>query len=222
MPTNRETGQFLHRTCHDLRAPLRAIRAHSELLQKHLRDGGPADRVEQSLGFILDGSRKADLLLDGIAAYSTALQIDPNSFQPTRLDVMLRSAIGRLQNTINEEGAQVTYGDMPRVNANPDRISQLFELLLRNSLDHRGPESPKVHISAARNGEAEWILSVRDNGPGVESAELETIFRPFEKLHGKGAGLGLATARAIVEAHGGRIWAEMPAEGFTIRLTLPA
>jgi signal transduction histidine kinase len=56
----------------------------------------------------------------------------------------------------------------------------------------------------------------------VEPGELERIFLPFEKLHGKSAGLGLATCRAIVEGHGGKIWAEMPPEGFTVRFTLPA
>src|SRR5215467_467119 len=125
MPTNRETSEFLHRTCHDLRAPLRAIRAHSELLQKHLRNGAPADNIEQSLGFILEGARKADLLIDGLAAYSTALQIEPNSFQPTRLDVMLRSTLAKLQSAIHAASAEVTYGELPRVQGNSDRLAQL-------------------------------------------------------------------------------------------------
>jgi signal transduction histidine kinase len=66
---------------------------------------------------------------------------------------------------------------------------------------------------------------VRDNGPGIEAAFLESIFTPFERLHNQcwGAGLGLAICRAIVERHGGRIWAEsQPESGATFCFTLPA
>ena len=73
--------------------------------------------------------------------------------------------------------------------------------------------------------EAEWVFAVRDNGPGVEGAALERIFRPFERLKGgdrTGAGLGLAISRAIVERHGGRMWAESkPGDGATFYFTLP-
>jgi signal transduction histidine kinase len=220
MPTNREISEFLLRACHDLRTPLRAVRAHTELLQKGI--GKPGADLMQPIGFVVDAARKADLLVDGIGAYAVALQIYPKTFHPSQLGVLLRSGLAKLAPALQSEGAEVTYDELPRINGNPDRLIELFEKLIRNALDHRGPDAPRVHVNAARQAEGEWSFSVRDNGPGVEATEIETIFRPFEKLHGKGAGLGLATCRAIVEAHGGKMWAEPPPEGgLTIRFTLP-
>jgi len=116
----------------------------------------------------------------------------------------------------------VTYEELPRVRGNPDALIQLFEQLIRNAIDHRGDAAARVHISAATMDEG-WQVAVQDHGPGVDASELEGIFEPFERLHGSGPGLGLAICRAIVEGHGGRIWAESQlGKGCTIRFTLPS
>jgi signal transduction histidine kinase len=102
---------------------------------------------------------------------------------------------------------------------------QVFEHLIRNALLHRGDAAPRIRIEAAPHDEG-WLLTVRDNGPGIEASALERIFLPFERLKGKqlgGAGLGLTTCRAIIERHGGRIWAESsPGDGATFCFVLPA
>ena len=219
MDTN-ELSAFLFRICHDLRTPLRGIRAHTELLLKDQNSDYPGDLAQQ-LAFIRDGARSLDALIDAMAGYSLALQTSSTSFQPTKSDVMLRSAMAKVQPALQQQGGEVTYCELPRIKANPDRLLQLFEQLIRNSIDHRGSEPPRVRVSATGQ-DGVWTFSVSDNGEGVEPDEFERIFRPFERLHGKGAGLGLATCRAIVEGHGGKIWAEMPPEGFTIRFTLPS
>jgi signal transduction histidine kinase len=222
MSTNSELSELLHRACHDLRTPLRAVRTHAELLQRQLKGGQtPAADIDRSLGFILDGAGRAHLMVDAIAAYASALQISPNTFLPTSAGVMLRSALAKLDGDIKSASAEVTYGDLPRVRANPDRLAELFERLLRNVLEHGSAKPPRVHVSAEAV-DGMWIFTFQDNGSGVEADSFETIFRPFERLHGKGPGMGLATCRAIVEGHGGKIWAEAPADGgFAIRFTLP-
>jgi signal transduction histidine kinase len=197
------------------------MRAHSELL---LRDSSrlPDDLAER-LNFVTDGAKSIDRFVDALSRYSSALQTGSGEFLPTKTDVMLRNAIAKLAEPIKEHAAEVTYGDLPRVKGNADRLVQLFEQLLRNALEHRGADPPRIQVTAAKEAGEEWTFTVRDNGPGIEEEELERVFRPFERLHGKGAGLGLATARAIVEGHGGRIWAEAPADGgASIRFTLPA
>jgi chemotaxis family two-component system sensor kinase Cph1 len=94
---------------------------------------------------------------------------------------------------------------------------------LSNSLKFKGPESPKIHVSA-EEGIAEWILSVRDNGTGVDPRFLEQVLLPFKRLHGKGvpgSGLGLAICQKIVLAHEGRIWVESDGEqGTTVHFTM--
>jgi light-regulated signal transduction histidine kinase (bacteriophytochrome) len=221
--SDREVSEFLLRACHDLRGSARAVRTHSELFLKEA--GAPeTSGFEQRLGFIVEGARRVDLLLDGLASYSVALQTEAASFVSTRMDALLRSVLRKLDKELRDSGAEVVYGELPMVTGNPDRLMLLLENLLRNALAHRGQMPPRIHISACKQPEG-WLFAVRDNGPGVEAAFLESIFKPFERLQHKqrwGAGLGLAICRAIVERHGGRIWAEsQPESGVTFRFTLP-
>jgi signal transduction histidine kinase len=222
--TDREVSELLLRTCHDLRTPLRSIRAHAELLLRGL-ETPPMSGLAERLGFIVDGARSIDLLVDGLASYAIALQIEKGSFRATAMEVLLRAVLAKLDKEIRDHEATVSYDKLPRVPGDPDRLMQVFENLLRNALRHRGQAPPRIHITAEKQAGG-WLFAVRDNGPGVEPAYLETIFQPFERLSGKerpGPGLGLAICRAIVERHGGRIWAESnEGTGCTFFFTLPA
>jgi light-regulated signal transduction histidine kinase (bacteriophytochrome) len=216
-----DVSEFILRACHDLRAPTRAVRTQAELL---LRDPEARNSAfEERLGLIIEGAGKIDLLLDGLAGYSVALQTNPASFQSAPMGVLLRSVLAKFSRDLPNSGAEVTYDDLPVVLGNPDRLMQVFENLIRNALVHRGQAAPHIHVSAVRQAE-EWLFSVHDNGPGIDAAFLQKIFMPFERLHGKerpGPGLGLAVCREIVERHGGRIWAESePGCGSTFRFTL--
>jgi light-regulated signal transduction histidine kinase (bacteriophytochrome) len=218
-----EVSEFLLRVCHDLRSSTRGLRIHSELL---LRDaGGSCDSaLEQRLGFVADGAKKIDSLLEGLTKYSLALQTDPASFQSTSTEVLLRSVLMKLNKEVRECDGKVAYDALPRVAGDPDRLMQVFENLVRNALVHRAETPPEIHINASLKGD-EWVFAVRDNGTGLDSASLERIFKPFERLKGAertGPGLGLTISRAIVERHGGRMWAESnDGEGTTFYFTLP-
>ncbi|MGO4883700.1 MAG: sensor histidine kinase [Bryobacteraceae bacterium] len=94
-----------------------------------------------------------------------------------------------------------------------------------NSIKYRSPDGPlHIDITVEKDSKGGWIVQVRDNGAGIERQHLERIFEPFRRLHGyeiAGTGLGLALCRRIIEAHGGRIWAEsFPGEGATLLFTL--
>ena len=200
------------------------MRTQSELLLRNPEASGNT-AFEQQLSLIVEGARKLDSLLDGLAGYSVALQTNPASFQSAPMGVLLRSVLARLNQDLRDCGAEVAYDDLPTVMGNPDRLMQLIENLLRNALVHRGQDVPHIHVTSVRQAE-EWLFAIHDNGPGVEAASLEKIFMPFQRLKGRehpGAGLGLAICREIVERHGGRIWAEsQPGCGTTFRFTLPA
>jgi histidine kinase len=117
---------------------------------------------------------------------------------------------------------------LPRVLADEDRIVQVLTNLTGNALQHT-PENGKVTIIASRaDGEAQ--ISVHDTGIGIPPEHLPHIFDRFYRVDksrsrraGGGSGIGLTIARALVEAHGGRIWAESPGEGqgSTFTFTLP-
>jgi chemotaxis family two-component system sensor kinase Cph1 len=223
MPSD-DFHEFLMRACHDLRTPLRSVRANAELLLKNPQKRDSAD-YEQILSFIVGGAKSIDSLVDGISSYSLALHLEERCFQAARTDVLLRAVLGKLAAELRSSGAEVAYDDLPLVHGDPDRLMTLFENLVRNAVQHRGPAAPRIHIGAeARDGA--WLFVVRDNGPGVDSEDLERIFRPFERLSRNGtggAGLGLAICREIVVRHNGRIWAESTAgSGCAICFTLPA
>jgi len=169
----------------------------------------------------VDGAHTADRLVDALAGYSLAHKINPEEFRPIRLDVLLRAALAKLAPAIGQQGGEVTYDPLPRVAGDSDRLVQLFEHLIRNALEHRGEAAPRVRVTVQDEGAGVHRFTIRDNGPGVEAGDLERIFLPFERRHGSGAGLGLAACRAIVEAHGGRIWAES-GPGLVVCFTLPA
>lgn len=223
-PGEPEMSKFLLRTSHDLRTALRAIRVHADLL---IRGGQVAEvpGLEERLGFIVDGAQKIDLLAEGIASYSIALQIEMGSFQIAPLNPLLRAVIAKLDKDLRANGAEVSYERLPSVRGDTDRLMEVFENLLRNAIHHRGTAAPNIRITVERQPE-QWLFAVKDNGPGIQAPYLETIFQPFVRLQGNrhlGPGLGLATSRMIVERHGGRIWAESAnGSGAVFRFTLPA
>jgi light-regulated signal transduction histidine kinase (bacteriophytochrome) len=222
--TDRGISEFLLRACHDLRNPLRSIRTQAELLLRANRTAETSES-EERLAFIVDGAKRIELLAEGLVNYSMALEIEQGAFQHTRIDVLLRAVLARLDTEVRDTGAKVSYGELPRILGNPDRLMQVFENLLRNAIRYGGQEPPIIHITAEKQTGV-WLFAVRDNGLGVEASYLESIFRPFERLNrakSTGPGLGLTICRAIIERHGGRIWAESNAgAGSIFFFTLPA
>ena len=117
--------------------------------------------------------------------------------------------------------------DRPRVLADRRRVEQVLSNLLTNAARH-SPESSTIRVSAAVEG-VHVAISVADDGVGVSPERLPYLFRRFVRAEGDGqdgvgAGLGLSVCKGIVEAHGGRIWAESdgPGRGATFTFSLPA
>src|SRR5260370_23489026 len=105
-----EVSEFILRACHDLRTPTRAVRTQSELLLRNPEGSGNTS-FEQRLGLIVEGARKIDLLLDGPAGYSVALQTNPASFQFAPRGVLLRSVLANLNHDLRACGAVDAYDD---------------------------------------------------------------------------------------------------------------
>lgn len=111
--------------------------------------------------------------------------------------------------------------------ASTEQRWRLLQDLLSNAIKFRKPDvPPRVHVSARRDGE-HWIVTVRDEGIGIDPVHAERIFMVFKRLHARdeypGTGIGLAICRRIVDRHGGRIWVEStPGAGAAFRFTLRA
>lgn len=222
--TNRELSVLSYAASHDLKEPLRTVTSNVQLIERQLREIDDASEIRMSARYVVDGVRRMDELITDLLEYSNA---DRRSEAEAGADQALAEALERLGALVQETGARIEAGPLPRVAASPSRLVTLFQNLVSNAIKYRnGSRQPEIRISADRDGDM-WRFAVADNGSGFDPADAERIFVVFQRLGGDhevgGTGLGLAICRRIVEAHGGRIWAESePGRGSVFRFTLPA
>jgi chemotaxis family two-component system sensor kinase Cph1 len=109
--------------------------------------------------------------------------------------------------------------------ADEGQLVQLLQNLIGNAIKFHAKEPPRVHVSAQKYQETEYLFSVQDNGIGIDPKYFDRLFKIFQRLHTKeeypGTGIGLVICKRIVERHGGRIWLEsQPGRGTTMFFTL--
>jgi signal transduction histidine kinase len=226
LEASRLRDQVLRIVAHDLRNPLNTIVLSAGLLRDLLavEAGGPEDRALQ----VIEGAiQRADRLiqeLQDVTRIETghlSLALRPEATHP------LLEAIVDLQRTLATENSLslqlVAPERLPAINADRDRIFQVFENLIGNAVKFT-PPGGRITIGAEPRG-AEVVFSVSDTGPGIPEDEIPQIFAPFWQAltsGSVGAGLGLAISRGIVEAHHGRIWVESEVgRGSTFYFTIP-
>jgi light-regulated signal transduction histidine kinase (bacteriophytochrome) len=147
-------------------------------------------------------------------------------FKAAAADQIVADAVGNLAGAIEEAGAEVVVDTLPTLHCDASQLAQVFQNLIGNAIKFRRTGSaPVVRVSASR-GEHATVISVADNGIGIEPKYFERIFQMFQRLHGRseypGTGIGLALCKKIVERHGGRIRVESAAgQGTTFAFTIP-
>ncbi len=220
--SNEDLQNFAYAASHDLQEPLRMVSAFVQLLAS--RCAGQLDaEAHQFIAYAVEGAKTMQQLIGDLLAYSR-VQSSEATFDPTDLNPVFDDAVGTLRLAIQESGARVTRASLPTVPADRVQMLQLLQNLIANAIKYRREASPEVRVEAREENE-HWIVSVRDNGIGIESAYFERIFMIFKRLHGRdypGTGVGLAICKRIVERHGGRIWVEsQPGSGSTFHFALP-
>jgi len=222
--SNQELEQFAYIVSHDLQSPLRTMSGFAQLLNKSYRDTLD-ERADGFIQEIVDGAGEMKRLIDDLLQLSR-VQRHQRVPEPTHCSEMLDEALGNLRAAIEESGAVVKRGDLPKIPVNRSQFVQLFQNLISNAIKYRGEEAPRIDVAAERRGD-DWRFSFRDNGIGIDSEHLDRVFVIFQRLHAReeysGTGIGLAICKKIVEIHGGRIWAESePGKGSTFYFTIPA
>jgi PAS domain S-box-containing protein len=221
--SNHDLEQFAYVASHDLKEPLRAVRGYTELLARRYagRLDGDADEF---IGFITDGVTRMQRLIDDMLAYAR-VGADPASSE-FAITTSVGTALEYLADTIAATNAVVAVEELPDVTADPAQVAQVMQNLIGNALKFRASDPPTVRISAEAADADTWIISVADNGIGIDPRFADRVFTMFQRLHRRGeydgTGIGLAICQKVVDSWGGRIWVESElGRGATFRFTIP-
>jgi signal transduction histidine kinase len=221
--SNAELEQYAQMASHDLQAPLATISMYVELLRRRAAESGD-EQAAELLGGIHASSGWMRSLIRDLLHLS---RVGRGELERETLDTdeLLGQALDNLAGPIRDRGAEIVAGPLPPVQGDGRQLAQVFQNLIGNAIKFSDEEHPHVSVEGVVDGDVVVFL-VRDNGIGIDPAQIERIFRPFERLHGEaryeGTGVGLAICRRIVEHHGGEISAEgLPGVGSTFRFTVP-
>ena len=217
---------FISNVSHELRTPLAALKALAETLHTGALEDPPAARR-----FLEQMETEVDALNLMVSELLELSRIEsgrvPIERKPTRPADIINPAFERLHLQAERAGLSVTVDcppELPPVLADAARMQQVVVNLLHNAIKFT-PPAGQIHLQAQLQ-EGSVLFSVRDSGIGISADDLPRIFERFFKADRaratSGTGLGLAIARHLVEAHGGKIWAESePDKGSTFYVTLP-
>jgi PAS domain S-box-containing protein len=218
-----ELESYSYAVAHDLRSPLRIINGFAQALQE---DAPSLDaNSRQHLQRIMAASKKMGELIDGLLHLSKFARGDMQR-QPVNLSAMATRLLEELAHDQPERQVEWSVEPELRAQADPALMEALLQNLLHNAWKYTANE-PQAQIRVfAREHGGQRHFCVSDNGAGFDMARAGKLFQPFQRLHMphefSGLGIGLATARRIVQRHGGELQAHSaPGEGATFCFTLP-
>ena len=218
-------AEFLGMVSHELRTPLTSIKGSAVTLTEAASDLDPAEMLQ----FYRIIGEQADYMRDLIGDLLDVARIETGdlSVTPAPADVasLVDEARRRFQSGGGRNNLRIDLSpELPLVMADGRRVVQVLSNLLSNAARH-SHEASAIGVSAVREG-YHVAVSVTDEGRGIAAERLPHLFRKFSRLEGEdrgrdiaGSGLGLAICKGIVEAHGGRIWAESDGPGLGSRFT---
>jgi signal transduction histidine kinase len=226
----RARRQLVASVSHDLRTPLTTLRLIADGLEDDIFE---PERTREQLRLIGTHVRTLGSLIDDLFELSRLEAGDIRwSMQQVQLDELVRDTVDAMRphavasrvDIRTELGAAITPA-----RANPEQLQRVLFNLIQNAIRHTPPDGSVVVRSEPASGRPVGIeVEIADTGSGIEPQLGERIFEPFAQGPSRvagtngSAGLGLAIARAIVEAHGGRIWIAAGGQGTHVRFRLPA
>ncbi len=222
---NRELEAFSYSVAHDLGAPLRAIDGFSRSV---IADAGDRLGVQakQDLERVAAAAQRMRQIIDDLLRLSRVVKADLN-LEDVNVSALARLTLSDLQVAEPGRELEISVQRGLRCHADTGLVRVLLENLLGNAWKFtRKRANAKLEFMAIEL-RGERVFVVRDNGAGFDMEHAHKLFLPFERLHSEddfsGTGIGLVTARRVVERHGGRIWAEgAPGGGAAFYFTLPS
>ena len=223
--SNEALQDFAFIASHDMQEPLRKVSAFGDRLKQDYSDS-LGEEGRDFLNRMLNATERMQSLLEALLDYSR-VTTKGEPFKEVELAAVLREVLSDLEVGIEETGGELLVGELPVIQADPTQMRQLFQNLIGNALKfHKEGVRPIIEVRSTELNNEKVQIVVEDNGIGFEEKDLQRIFAPFHRLHGRsaytGAGMGLAICSKIVERHKGNITARSsPGQGSTFIVTLP-
>ncbi|MCB0846086.1 MAG: tetratricopeptide repeat protein [Bacteroidetes bacterium] len=222
---NSDLEQFVYIASHDLREPLRTINSYIGLLKMRYRDklDSPA---HDFIDFASEGVERLDSLLIDLLEYSRIGHTGVHHVA-VNLNQVLQKVLHGLDKQIEETGTTITLPELPTLPGFATELLILFQNIISNAIKFgKSDTNPKIIINSKKE-DGFWIISIQDNGIGMDQIYHEKVFAIFQRLNVRekytGTGIGLAICKRIVENHKGEIWFESKLDkGTTFFIKLPA
>ncbi len=224
--SNAELEQFAYVASHDLQEPLRKVASFCQLLEKRYGDKLDERGIEY-IGFAVDGAKRMQVLINDLLSFSRVGRVGA-VHAAAELETALDDALANLAAALEESNAEIVRPAqrLPRVVGDPTLLTMLWQNLIGNAVKFQRTGHPPRIVIECQRGAGEWILTVTDNGIGIDEEFVDKVFVIFQRLHGRdqysGTGLGLALCKKIVEHHGGTIRIDTSYDGGSrFEFTLP-
>ena len=215
-------GEMAGALAHELNQPLTALSAYATACDKLLQQGDTGDRLRDVVHRIVSESERAGEVIRRLRDF---FRTGTTQLESVVLGDLLTSSVASFSGRAEKAGIHLTLAPVPDCVLLADRLQ--LEVVIRNLLSNAldavsNPPAAKrlVHLSALMEGPGRVCVQVEDSGPGLSAASAARVFEPFESTKSSGLELGLAISHAIVDAHGGNLWAEIGDHGM-FKLVLP-
>jgi hypothetical protein len=221
---NKDLEQLAYSASHDLQEPARNVAVFVELLEQRLA-GKVDEKSQECLEIIRKSALRMNVLVRDLLDYTKLSEVADVPSATAEAAEAVEEALESLAQSIRENRAEIIVGPLPKLKMQGKHLVQLFTNLVSNALKYRSEQTPRIHISARRQG-GHWLFSVQDNGIGIEPQYTEVIFKLFKRLHTAeahpGSGIGLSICQNVVQRYGGQIWVDSEwGRGSTFQFTLP-
>lgn len=213
---NQELEAFTRTVSHDLRSPISGVLSFASLLEDIFEEE-KNEEAQEYVNHIITSGNKMTQLIDDLLSYSRSASSEINT-EEIDLSVMAREITDELTTSNYKADYEIKIEPGISIQADKKLMNIVLQNLLNNALKYSQKKDKPVVEVGTQQMNNEQVVFVKDNGAGFDMDKIDSLFRPFIRLHAekefKGTGVGLSTVKRIIERHGGAIWAESaPGEG---------